>query len=205
MQPQSGVNPAHNTGERPIAKQVPRGKDEKDFEKRVKECLKLSGSLTGLRLGRMWNGESRSADDSGRGPCGSVGGGSSPAVVMPAETLPPRSRLARCRWARARGTAGPAPPVSFARLETRTKEFDICDLYLAGQEPCPDECERALGGRCKLRARARERVSRGAILVVVANIQMRTLKSGGKVPCERTAHGLVDPKRCGNWFDTLIR
>ncbi len=30
------------------AEQVPRGKDEKDFEKRVKECLKLSG---GKRMG----------------------------------------------------------------------------------------------------------------------------------------------------------
>ncbi|GKF00065.1 hypothetical protein Tco_0023415 [Tanacetum coccineum] len=30
------------------SKQVPRGKDEKDFEKRVKECLKLSG---GKRMG----------------------------------------------------------------------------------------------------------------------------------------------------------
>ena len=30
------------------SKQVPRGKDEKDFEKRVKECLKLS---IGKRMG----------------------------------------------------------------------------------------------------------------------------------------------------------
>ena len=30
------------------SEQVPRGKDEKDFEKRVKECLKLSG---GKRMG----------------------------------------------------------------------------------------------------------------------------------------------------------
>ncbi|KAF3438756.1 hypothetical protein FNV43_RR21520 [Rhamnella rubrinervis] len=59
--------PRLNTGETD-SKQVPRGKDEKDFEKRVKECLKLSG---GKRMGprcagRMWNGESRSADRLGR-------------------------------------------------------------------------------------------------------------------------------------------
>ncbi|CAF2098247.1 unnamed protein product [Brassica napus] len=34
------------------------------------------------------------------------------------------------------------------------------------------------------------------ILVVVENIQMRTLKAEeGKVPCEWHLHGLVDPKR----------
>ncbi|CAN6929761.1 unnamed protein product, partial [Brassica oleracea] len=32
-----------NFGRETDSKQVPRGKDEKDFEKRVKECLKLSG------------------------------------------------------------------------------------------------------------------------------------------------------------------
>ncbi|KAL0853192.1 hypothetical protein Bca101_058344 [Brassica carinata] len=45
--------------------QVPRGKDEKDFEKRVKECLKLSGGSgwgPAMRPGRMRNGAIRSAD-----------------------------------------------------------------------------------------------------------------------------------------------
>ncbi|KAK9080909.1 hypothetical protein Syun_031944 [Stephania yunnanensis] len=39
---------------------MPRGKDEKDFEKRVKECLKLSGGKrmgAAMRLGRMRNGD----------------------------------------------------------------------------------------------------------------------------------------------------
>ncbi|CAH9148963.1 unnamed protein product [Cuscuta epithymum] len=45
MQPKSGgeFRPRLNIGESPIANKYPRGKDEKDFEKRVKECLKLSG------------------------------------------------------------------------------------------------------------------------------------------------------------------
>ncbi|KAL0752669.1 hypothetical protein Bca101_090336 [Brassica carinata] len=49
MQPQSGgkFRPRLNMGETD-SEQVPRGKDEKDFEKRVKECLKLSG---GKRMG----------------------------------------------------------------------------------------------------------------------------------------------------------
>ncbi|KAK9080923.1 hypothetical protein Syun_031889 [Stephania yunnanensis] len=49
MQPQSGgkFRPRLNRRESD-SEQVPRGKDEKDFEKRVKECLKLSG---GKRMG----------------------------------------------------------------------------------------------------------------------------------------------------------
>ncbi|WZY71443.1 hypothetical protein YC2023_003683 [Brassica napus] len=42
------------------SEQVPRGKDEKDFEKRVKECLKLSG---GKRMGAgdaSWSDAERS-------------------------------------------------------------------------------------------------------------------------------------------------
>ncbi|CAN7135838.1 unnamed protein product [Brassica rapa subsp. narinosa] len=50
MQPQSGgkFRPRLKYGRDTDSEQVPRGKDEKDFEKRVKECLKLSG---GKRMG----------------------------------------------------------------------------------------------------------------------------------------------------------
>ncbi|KAL0745580.1 hypothetical protein Bca101_101926 [Brassica carinata] len=51
--------------------QVPRGKDEKDFEKRVKECLKLSGgSGWGRRCVPVGCGTEQSGPpiDSGRGP-----------------------------------------------------------------------------------------------------------------------------------------
>ncbi|KAL0641944.1 hypothetical protein Bca4012_103157 [Brassica carinata] len=71
MQPQSGgkFRPRLNMGETD-SEQVPRGKDEKDFEKRVKECLKLSG---GKRMGRRCapvgcERSNPSADRFGRGP-----------------------------------------------------------------------------------------------------------------------------------------
>ncbi|CAL9118603.1 unnamed protein product, partial [Musa acuminata var. zebrina] len=38
----------YREGRETDSEQVPRGKDEKDFEKRVKECLKLPG---GKRMG----------------------------------------------------------------------------------------------------------------------------------------------------------
>ncbi|CAF2086642.1 unnamed protein product [Brassica napus] len=47
------------------SEQVPRGKDEKDFEKRVKECLKLSGGKrmgAAMHPGRMRNGAIRPPD-----------------------------------------------------------------------------------------------------------------------------------------------
>ncbi|KAL0641042.1 hypothetical protein Bca4012_103858 [Brassica carinata] len=55
--PNRAVNsvPRLNMGETD-SEQVPRGKDEKDFEKRVKECLKLSGGKRmgpAMRPGRM--------------------------------------------------------------------------------------------------------------------------------------------------------
>ncbi|CAF2086480.1 unnamed protein product [Brassica napus] len=46
--PKSSTRPQAKYGRETDSEQVPRGKDEKDFEKRVKECLKLSG---GKRMG----------------------------------------------------------------------------------------------------------------------------------------------------------
>jgi hypothetical protein len=50
MQPKLGgkLRPKAKYSREIDSEQVPRGKDEKDFEKRVKECLKLSG---GKRMG----------------------------------------------------------------------------------------------------------------------------------------------------------
>ncbi|KAG5591517.1 hypothetical protein H5410_042031 [Solanum commersonii] len=50
MQPKSGgeFRPRLNTSERPIANNYREGKMKRTFEKRVKECLKLSG---GKRMG----------------------------------------------------------------------------------------------------------------------------------------------------------
>ncbi|CAN7105355.1 unnamed protein product [Brassica rapa subsp. narinosa] len=46
--PWKGAPERAKCGRETDSEQVPRGKDEKDFEKRVKECLKLSG---GKRMG----------------------------------------------------------------------------------------------------------------------------------------------------------
>src|ERR1051325_5862299 len=71
------------------SEQVPRGKDEKDFEKRVKECLKLSGGK------RMGAGDAPRSDverrragppiDSGRGPAWIGGAAKARAFDTPAE------------------------------------------------------------------------------------------------------------------------
>ncbi|KAL0745650.1 hypothetical protein Bca101_101840 [Brassica carinata] len=73
---QRGPNRAVNSvkakyGRETDGEQVPRGKDEKDFEKRVKECLKLSGgSGWGRRCVPVGCGAEQSGPpiDSGRGP-----------------------------------------------------------------------------------------------------------------------------------------
>ncbi|WZY93637.1 hypothetical protein YC2023_065966 [Brassica napus] len=46
--PKSSTRPQAKYGRETDSEQVPRGKDEKDFENRVKDCLKLSG---GKRMG----------------------------------------------------------------------------------------------------------------------------------------------------------
>ncbi|CAN7092985.1 unnamed protein product, partial [Brassica rapa subsp. narinosa] len=112
------------------SEQVPRGKDEKDFEKRVKECLKLSGGK------RMGAGDASWSDTERSNPvCRSIRG--------PGLLLRPRRR--RClnhgdrtkiritlshaphgvpRHLRAQGVGLWAPHLT--RLETRTKESDMC-------------------------------------------------------------------------------
>ncbi|KAK4348285.1 hypothetical protein RND71_034624 [Anisodus tanguticus] len=124
-----GPNRAAKYGRETDSEQVPRGKDEKDFEKkRVKECLKLSG---GKRMGRRRcarsDAERRRAGppiDSGRGPAW-IGGAAKAGLSIRRGTPSPRlwRRGARAcgvlRHLRARTAAVGSP---FDRLETRTKE-----------------------------------------------------------------------------------
>ncbi|KAK8700665.1 hypothetical protein V6N13_019055 [Hibiscus sabdariffa] len=83
-----------------------------------------------MRHGRMWNGESRSADRLGAWTDADRGGGPSSGLryargdVVTSIVEPSTRRLGVLRHQRAPGVGLRAPHP--ARLETRTKESDMC-------------------------------------------------------------------------------
>ncbi|KAK8616861.1 hypothetical protein V6N13_116831 [Hibiscus sabdariffa] len=83
-----------------------------------------------MRPGQMWNGESRSADQLGALTDTDCGGGPSPGLryargdVIASIVEPSTRRLGVLRHQRAPGVGLRAPHP--ARLETRTKESDMC-------------------------------------------------------------------------------
>ncbi|KAK8670424.1 hypothetical protein V6N13_037042 [Hibiscus sabdariffa] len=83
-----------------------------------------------MRPSRMWNGESRSADRLGTWTDADRGGGPSPGLryargdVVASIVEPSTRRLDVLRHQRAPGVGLRAPHP--ARLETRTKESDMC-------------------------------------------------------------------------------
>ncbi|KAG9438828.1 hypothetical protein H6P81_021233 [Aristolochia fimbriata] len=98
------------------------------------------------------------------------------------------------------------------RLETRTKESDMCAKPAGPPNPQASMSRRAGCRRKTSGAESPGGAPPVQILVVVANIQMRTLKvKRGKVPCERTCTwarevGKMDPRTLEkDWLEGWAR